>query len=779
MAKAEEMKKRIAALLGKDGGRPLNKSELSSELGVTSNNRKKLRETLTEMVGAGEISIGKKGRYTIGHQGRSRDGLVGKIKLSPGGHGWFLPDKIDEGNLATGIDLTEPSRYYVSPRAMDTALDGDIVRVRLVKNDGGSREHNDLRARVIEVVERRSGKVTGIFVKNGKYPTVRTDDERLPPSIRIGDTLDAKPGQLVAVQITEWEKAKDIPKGNIVTVLGWPGDPGIDVLAIVEQHGINDTFPPEVVAAAQKIPLKIPADEIARREDWRKRDVITIDPKTAKDFDDAILVEKTAKGWQLAVHIADVSHYVKPESVLDLEARERGNSTYLVDRVIPMLPEELCNGICSLVPQQDRLTKCAVMEFDETGRMTKTSFCDAVICTPRKFTYEEAQEILERPGSGGKLGERIHEAWKLASLLRKRRFASGGLDLEMPEVSIILDEKGVPTGYHREEYNESHQLIEECMLAANEAVARAVKNSSRPTIYRVHEDPDPDKLNEFAEMARGYEYQVGDLTNRKHIQKLLEDAKGSLEEPAIKVGLLKSLKRACYLSTPDGHYGLAKNDYGHFTSPIRRYADLVMHRALQPLLMNRPEKIDRTPDAKRCVEIAEHISSTERTSADAETESRRMKMLEWLELDSQKEQTMIFNAIVTEVRAMGLFMECTDILQRGLVKREGFPEGRWFYEANSNRFANSRGQALQAGSRMKVVVDAVDRLGMKVDFTITELVGGAPKKKFAAKEQSTGGKFDGKKKFAARKQASKKGARKFSEAKKSAPAKKSTQRRKP
>jgi len=778
MAKAEEMKKRITALLGKEGGRALDKSELSRELELSSNNRKKLRETLAEMVGAGEISIGKKGRYTIGQQGRSRDGLVGKIKLSPGGHGWFLPDKTDEGNLASGIDLTEPSRYYVSPRAMDTSLDGDIVRVRLVKNDGGSREHNDLRARVLEVVERRSGKVTGVFVKKGKYPTVRTDDERLPPSIRISDTLEAKPGQLVAVQITEWEKAKDIPKGNIVSVLGWPGDPGIDVLAIVEQHGINDSFPPEVVAAAKKIPLKIPKAEIARREDWRKREVITIDPKTAKDFDDAILVEKTAKGWLLAVHIADVSHYVKPESVLDLEARERGNSTYLVDRVIPMLPEELCNGICSLVPQQDRLTKCAVMDFDEKGRMTKTSFCDAVICTPRKFTYEEAQEILERPGSGGKLGERIHEAWKLASLLRKRRFANGGLDLEMPEVNIVLDEKGVPTGYTREEYNESHQLIEECMLAANEAVARAVKNSGRPTIYRVHEDPDPDKLNEFAEMARGYDYQVGDLTNRMHIQKLLDDAKGSLEEPAIKVGLLKSLKRACYLSTPDGHYGLAKNDYGHFTSPIRRYADLVMHRALQPLLTNRQEKIDRTPDAKRCVEISEHISSTERTSSDAETESRRMKMLEWLELDSQKEKPMVFNAIVTEVRAMGVFMECTDILQRGLVKREGFPEGRWFFEANSDRFANNRGQALQAGCRMKVIVDSVDRLGMKVDFTITELVGRAPKKKFASKEKSKGGQFAGKKKSSGKKQASKKGTRKFSGAKKSAPAKKSTRRRK-
>ena len=457
--------------------------------------------------------------------------------------------------------------------------------------------------------------------------------------------------------------------------------------------------------------------------------MITIDPKTAKDFDDAILVEKTETGWRLAVHIADVSYYIKPESVMDLEARERGNSTYLVDRVIPMLPEELSNGICSLVPQEDRLTKCVVMDFDTDGRMVKSYFCDAVICTPRKYAYEEAQEVIENPGKGGKLGDRIREAWNLASLLRRRRFDNGGLDLDMPEVSIILDEEGVPTGYQREEYNESHQLIEEFMLSANEAVARMVKNSNRPTIYRVHEDPDPDRLEEFAELARSHGYEPGDLTNRRHIQKLINAARGSLEEPAIKVGLLKSLKRACYMATPDGHYGLAKTDYCHFTSPIRRYADLVMHRSLQPLLRNRPKEIDRTPDSKRCIEIAEHISGTERTSSDAETESRRMKMLEWLELSSRQEKPPVFDAIITEVRAMGLFMECTDILQRGLVKRGGFPEGRWFFENNSDRFANSRGQILQSGTRMKVVVDEVDRIGMKADFKIIEVIGGSIQKK--------------------------------------------------
>ncbi len=788
MSKAEEMRKSIIALLGKEGGRPLNKSEMARALELPGSERKLLRETIAKMVDAGEVSGGKKGRFALGGQKEgdrknasrppskgARSGksgasttLIGKLKVNAGGHGWFYVHKTDEENIATGVDFEEQDRFYVSPRAMDIALDGDIVRVKLVKNDGGSREHNDMRARVIEVVERRSGTVTGLFQKKGKAGVLKTTDERLPPTIELSETLNAKAGQLVAVQITDWTHPKDLPKGKVVEILGWPGDPGVDVEAIVHQHGINATFPSEVVEAAQKIPMKIPDEEIARREDWRKRKVLTIDPKTAKDFDDAILVERTDDGWLLAVHIADVSHYVKPEGILDLEARERGNSTYLVDRVIPMLPEELSNGICSLVPQEDRLTKCALMIFNLEGKLLKSEFFDAVICTPRKYAYEEAQEILENPGKGGELGDAIREAWKLASILRKRRFANGGLDLEMPEVSIVLNDEGVPTGYHREEYNESHQLIEEFMLAANEAVARKVKNSSRPTIYRVHEDPDPDKLNDFAEMARSHGYQVGDLTNRKHIQTLIDAAKGSLEEPAIKVGLLKSLKRACYLSTPDGHYGLGKNDYCHFTSPIRRYADLVMHRALQPLLKNRPEETDRTPDAKRCVEIAEHISGTERTSSDAETESRRMKMLEWLELSSQEEKPPVFEAIITEVRAMGLFMECTDILQRGLIKRDGFPEGRWFFENNSDRFANSRGQALQAGTRLKVTVAEVDRVGMKVDFDIVEVVGGTAKKKSAAKKgarrisSKSGGSSQGRKNYSPRKKSAKKAAKKSS-----------------
>ena len=243
MSKPEEMKKRIIALLGKDGGRPLNKSEIARALELPGSMSKKLRETLAQMQEDGEILLGKKTRYALGGQGRSREGLIGKLKVNAAGHGWFYANKTDEGNLAMGIDFDEQDRFYVSPRAMGIALDGDIVRAKLVENNSSSKEHNDLRARVIEVVERRSSKVTGIFVKKGKFSSVRTKDERLPPSIRVGNTLDAKSGQLVAAEITEWTSAKEVPKGHIVDVLGWPGDPGVDVEAIVHQHGINATFP--------------------------------------------------------------------------------------------------------------------------------------------------------------------------------------------------------------------------------------------------------------------------------------------------------------------------------------------------------------------------------------------------------------------------------------------------------------------------------------------------------------------------------------------------------
>ncbi|MGB1874566.1 MAG: RNB domain-containing ribonuclease, partial [Akkermansiaceae bacterium] len=358
-------------------------------------------------------------------------------------------------------------------------------------------------------------------------------------------------------------------------------------------------------------------------------------------------------------------------------------------------------------------------------------FTRAVIHSGRRFTYEQVQDILMKPDDevaklfpdeDKTIINMLHEAWGLASLLRKRRFANGALDLDMAEVSVLLDEQGKPTGIEKHEYNESHQLIEEFMLVANECAARLLKTRSQTTIYRIHEDPDPDKLNEYAEIARLHGYKPGDLTNKKHIQQLLNEAKGSLEEHAIKIGLLKSLKRAAYLPDPLGHYGLAKTDYCHFTSPIRRYADLIVHRGLQRQLGNPPQKADRVPSPGEANQIAQHISETERTSAEAENESRRLKMLQYLHMCSLQEDPPVFTCVITDVRHFGLFVEAIDIMTKGLVKTEEFPgyPSEWVFEPALLRFRGPSGQEFTVGQQHECHIAEVDMERQMVDFRFVE-----------------------------------------------------------
>ncbi|NNC87813.1 MAG: ribonuclease R [Akkermansiaceae bacterium] len=732
MPDGEGLREQVLALMGTPGYRPRNKGELARDLEVHPDERSALRAALAQLEREGVIVRGKKARYQL----RSRDAklLVGTVRFHPKGSAWFYPDVKDDANLDTGIDLEKFRRIYIPANKTSVALDGDRVAVRIdrlgppvwwkhAKHKQAALElpgaEEQANGRVERIIKRRSGVVVGTYLERGKFRYVQPDDRNMPATIELTGDVVAAPGQKVAVELLEWDSRQVSPHGRITEVLGWPGDAGVDILAIIRRHGLRTEFPEAVVEEAKRVPGEIPPDELARREDWREADVITIDPADAKDFDDAILVRRSDRGWELAVHIADVSHYVKPQSALDKEAEERGNSTYLVDRVLPMLPPELSNGICSLRPGEDRLTCAAIMQFAPDGKMTKARFAKAVICSKKRYTYEEAQEILVGGSAGEGPAAMLHEAWNLAALLRQRRFAQGALDLDFAEVRMILDEKGQATGYQREEYNESHQLIEEFMLAANEAVARAIKNAQRPGIYRVHEDPDFDKLHEFAELARSHGYQPGDLTNKKHIQKLLDAAKGKPEEHAIKLGLLKSLKRAHYLDEPQGHYGLSKTDYCHFTSPIRRYADLIMHRSLEPLYDNPPPETDRLPGKKHCAEIADHISTTERTSASAEDESRRLKMLEWLQRTAQEPDPPVFEAVVTDVRKIGLMVEATEILQRGLVKRADFPRGDWHFEGHRMRYASREGE-MHLGQVLRVRVVRVDIENQFVDFRVVE-----------------------------------------------------------
>ncbi len=752
------MREQILELIRSNPDKTFSKTQIAKQLDIPGNRKGELGGILSDLKEDKLIIIGAKNLYSFpappktdtktkdtpvaksssGPSSKSAPtgSLTGSIKFLPNGHAFFYPIINDEDNAASGIDFTVHSRIFIPRDKTSTALDGDSVRIlpsapsSNPRQRGSAPDDQEMRGKVLEILSRRSGRIVGIFRKKKNFAFVETDDKALEGRINITGDTTAEPGQTVVVDLDSWENPSSDPTGHVIEVLGWPGDAGVDILSTIARYGLRTSFPEEVLREARAVPEEVPAEEIARRKDHRKKLVITIDPFDAKDHDDAIYIAKTKSGgWLLEVHIADVSHYIKPGSPMDKEAVERGNSTYLVDRVLPMLPVELSNGICSLKPDVDRLTKCAIMEISSTGHVVNTKFVDAVIHSRAKLSYEMAQDILDgKPAPKGcdpTLAGSVREAWKMASLLRKNRFSNGALDLEMSEIKIKLDENGRAAEAHPVIHTESHQLVEECMLIANQAVAKILRERQKPSIYRIHEDPDPSRLDDYAETAKQYGYAPGDLNNRSHIQDLLDSAKGTAEEHQIKLGLLKSLKRAAYSAEPLGHYGLAKTDYTHFTSPIRRYADLIVHRSLQKFLENAPENPDRTPPQKDLHDIARHISETERTSSEAESETKQIKLLEYLELTALSDQSKnhgeetTFDGVITDVRAMGLMVEVPSMGVRGVVKREELPgDSRWRFEDHNKAWTSYDGKRLAMGMKLPLSIVSIDKIKRFVDFAV-------------------------------------------------------------
>jgi ribonuclease R len=546
------------------------------------------------------------------------------------------------------------------------------------------------------------------------------------------------------VRLEAWESRHVNPEGEIIEVLGPATAPGIDMLSIIRKYHLPAEFPKDVLEQAGRISEQVDARQLEEREDLRKEFIVTIDPDDARDFDDAIQVDKNKSGWQLGVHIADVAAYVEPGSALDREARRRGNSVYLPDRVIPMLPERLSNGVCSLNPGVDRLTHSVFIHFDKNGVAKSARFARSVIRSAHRLTYKQAYAIL-KSSARDQLGERLHLTWELASLLRRKRFEHGALDLDFPEVKVWVDGQGHPVRLERVENDESHQLIEEFMLAANEAVARELKKRAIPTIYRVHENPDPEKLAEYREFVLSFDYRVGDLTHRGELQRLLAAIRGKPEEQALKIALLKSLKRARYLAQPLGHYGLAKANYLHFTSPIRRYADLVVHRSLgrdgTPLPSVETRATERrsrsdtpyhqsrhsvdaarhshNPDMGEIASIAEHISATERTAADAEIDAAQMKKLEFFQRQLDQRNPQIFRAAIVDVRNYGLMVELPDALITGLIHVSSLTDDFYLFEPARRQLIGRRSRKrFKIGDELSVFVARVDAFKRQVDFAI-------------------------------------------------------------
>ena len=699
------LERRVIELLGRSDYTPLNVSELSVRLGVSQGRRREFEQMLARLERAGQIARLKRGdRFGLP---LAADLVPGRIRINRQGVGRLQPND------------PQVSPITIPPDATSTALHGDRVLVRrdARRTSLGRQEPAEGTGRVVRILESARTTVVGTLQQGRHFLYVVPDDPRIPHDVYVPKPKDvgrsARVGDKVVVELKEWVSRHNNPEGEVIEVLGPPDEEGVDQLSVIRQYNLGLHFPKRVLQETRSFGSNVQEKETQGRVDCRGHEVITIDPEDAKDFDDAICLQPAeADRWKLWVHIADVSHYVKPGTALDDEAEKRGNSTYLVDRVIPMLPEALSNELCSLKPQVDRLTKCVEFLLSGSGRVLKTHFCEAVIRSRRRYNYSEVLTILKR-GSADSLERMLHQVNELAQKIRRTRFEAGSLDLDFPETKIRLDDIGKVLRIEKVVNDISHQLIEEFMLLANEAVAARLISLRRQAIYRIHEQPDEKRLKEFREDVLSHRIPCGNLGDRREVQRLLAKLNSLPIGPALKIGFLRSLMRARYAVEPLGHYGLAKKKYAHFTSPIRRYADLVVHRALFGV----NGKSNNTHDLR---EIADHISETERNSSDAERDSKEAKLFAFLRSQLESRQPQTYQGLITDVRNFGFFVDVSDLGMSGLVPLSGLSDDFYQFDAgNAGQLVGRRTRRMfKLGDKVRIQVAKVDRFKRQVDFKL-------------------------------------------------------------
>jgi len=775
------MENRILELLHRPDYTPQTALELLTNLKFQRNQLRELEHVLNRLERNGQVARIKQGnRYSLP---LDADLIAGRIRINRQGAGTLQPD-----------DPKLPA-LRIPPDATATAMHGDHVLVRRdrVPRPGGRPGAQETTGRVVRVLERARAQIVGTLQRSKQFLYVIPDDPRIPQDIYVPPPKDvgrpARVGDKVVVELLEWQSRHTNPEGEIVEVLGSPDAEGVDMLSVIRQYQLSLHFPKHVLQEARAFGDKVAPAEIVGRVDCRNHNVVTIDPEDAKDFDDAICLERAGGGqWKLWVHIADVSHYIKPGSALDEEAKRRGNSTYLVDRVVPMLPEALSNELCSLKPHVERLTKCVEFLLSDDGQVLRTQFYPAVIYSRHRYNYKEVLAILtggkrgdsERKWHGGKGGRRgpslltsapiipkiasaptsvhtmgdgviegmLHDAHALAQKIRRARFKAGSLDLDFPETKIRLNDEGRVERIEKVENDISHQLIEEFMLLANEAVAARLMALNRPAIYRIHEPPDERRLQDYREEVLSHNVHCGNLSNRREVQKLLEKLNTLPIGEALKIGFLRSLMRARYAVEPLGHYGLAKKKYTHFTSPIRRYADLVVHRALFPetgRVRGERQGSDSGQLDTNLARIADHISETERNSADAERDSRDVKLFAFLQAQLSSASPKSYPALVTDVRNFGFFVDVQGLGMSGLVPLSGLNDD--FYQLDQRRaqlIGRRTRRVIKLGDRVEVQVAKVDTFKRQVDFRLVGVKIRNPKSEIRNKSEIGNPKFEAK-----------------------------------
>lgn len=685
--------------------KPMTEGELISALNIDPKETDLLLKTLNYLEKQGLVVKNRRGKYGVPEK---MNLIVGKLEGHPGGYAFLLPDDPEIDDI------------YISREDMNGAMHGDRV---LVRPKIAAKANSKAEGEVIRILQRALKTVVGTVERGKHFSFVVPDDKRIFYDLYVpkDKTIGAKNGQKVVAKITEWPEKRRNPSGEIVEILGYPDEPGVDVLSIIKKYELPLDFPEKVKRQVQQIPDEVLREDLVGREDFRHLKTITIDNEDAKDLDDAVSIEKTSDGYRLGVHIADVSYYVEEKSPLDVEALKRGCSVYLVDRVIPMLPPKLSNGICSLNPRADRLTMSVIIDFDSEANIKGYKITPGVIKTCERMTYTQVNKILEEEDKEtierfDYLVEDLHWMKELAEKLSHKRFARGSLDFELDEAKVILDENGHPVDVVKEERRISSSIIEEYMIAANEVVAEHIFWLKIPLVYRIHENPDEEKINSLKEFLYNFGYTLKGTQNLKpkSLQQILEQVKGKPEQRLINTMLLRSLRQARYSGVNFGHFGLASLYYTHFTAPIRRYPDLIVHRILRKQLQN---DIDQKQE-KKLVKIVERVaklsSERERVAEEAERESVDLKIAEYMA--SRIGET--YEAIVSGVTSFGIFVELDNTIE-GLVHVSHMEDDYYHFNEKTMALIGERtGKTFRIGDVVQVKVYNVNIAERHIDFVL-------------------------------------------------------------